>query len=1235
MLDTTGTGIEDRKALARKAVEGELLTRERVRLVIVPDPFGGERFIFERPAGASIADLFAFAESEGRVPRRLSSISLAYLEGQPIPREHWHRVRPKPGTITIMRAIPEGGLRGILQIFIAIAAIAVQFIPGIGQIAGVALTLAIGIGGNLLLNALYPVRPPQLNVEQQEARRELYSFGGIRNQAELFGPIPSLLGTMRVYARLGAKPYTEIVGEDQFFRGLFVWAYGPIDLASLQIGETPLSNLDELEIEHNYGYESDNSHSLFPSQVFQQDLTIDLKESAGEWITLNTQPDTDEWAVDFVAPQGILYIAPNGSRQQLTLTIESRYRPVGGGAWTNLPNITWSGKTQNPLRRGLRWVPAEGRGQYELQGRLLAVPENLDDGSLTLWQVIFSALRSFRNDPPITFPKPLATTAIRVKMTGQLNGALDTLNAICTSRVRAFNGSSWDEDTPSNNPGDLGPWVLQGPANARPYSDDEIHWESWQEFWAFCELHNYRFNMWRSTRQSVMDTVADICAAARGSPAVIDGKQGVIFDQPDSPIVQHFTPRNSRNFRSRRHYRYWPHAWRVRFLNEDMGYNEDERIVFDDGFDENNATRYEGMEFPGVTSSDQNWKLGRFHIAQLRLRPEDYSLEADFEQLVCTRGDRVVAAYDVPLWGLASGRVAALSASLPQSVTLDEEVTQEAGKMYAIRFRLADGSGLTRAVTTQAGTSRTLQLTGSGDMPTVGDLGTFGESGLEVVALRVKAIDHLEEGAARITLVDDAPAISEADSGEIPAYESNITIPPDPLQLPPQSIQLREFVYLEEDGTPREAILASWQVPRFGVIQSFEVQARNVSLEGDFEPAAAVPAPQLWAEIRDLESASYQVRVRAIFADGRPSGWVESDPIALGALTTAPADVTGFMIAVLGENATLTWNAVSSPAPLRYRVKYSPLVVGATWGSATTLQSGLSSNALQVPAQAGSYLIKAVIQTTAGEIEGVNATIIAANISVLTQLNVHEELTENPDWLGDQEGIAYDSGLGGLALIDVSEASSGSGSGAEFLSEGYYYFSAPIDLGAIFTSRVTIQITAYGTNLFDDWFAPEDFFDPPDYFDLDPGDWQLIPEIALSNKAAADSDPEWSDWAEFQISDYTFRSIDGRIYFGSLRPGVTPVLTALTIHVDMPDRIEADNDLTIPAEGLRIDFLPPFLSLKGVSILAQDLASGERARTSYKDENGFNIEILDSGGSPVGGRSFDYVAKGYGKRIEE
>jgi len=92
---------------------------------------------------------------------------------------------------------------------------------------------------------------------------------------------------------------------------------------------------------------------------------------------------------------------------------------------------------------------------------------------------------------------------------------------------------------------------------------------------------------------------------------------------------------------------------------------------------------------------------------------------------------------------------------------------------------------------------------------------------------------------------------------------------------------------------------------------------------------------------------------------------------------------------------------------------------------------------------------------------------------------------------------------------------------------------------------------------------------------------------------------------------------------------VTPVVTAITVSVDMPDRIIAGNDIVIPVGGMTISFLPAYRHLQGLSIAAQGMQTGDTYDITGKGEAGFHMEFKNAGGASVS-RTFDYVAKGYG-----
>lgn len=137
---------------------------------------------------------------------------------------------------------------------------------------------------------------------------------------------------------------------------------------------------------------------------------------------------------------------------------------------------------------------------------------------------------------------------------------------------------------------------------------------------------------------------------------------------------------------------------RMRFLNETRDFQEDERVVYADGYNETNATNVIEWEQDGVTNPDLIWKHGRLRLAELRLRPEVYTLNAEAESLTLRRGEHVRCQHDVTLWGIISGRVVSRALNSDGnliSIDLDELCAMEAGNPTASVFPLPPTSTCT------------------------------------------------------------------------------------------------------------------------------------------------------------------------------------------------------------------------------------------------------------------------------------------------------------------------------------------------------------------------------------------------------------------------------------------------------------------------------------------------------------------------------------------------------------
>ncbi|MBX4965445.1 host specificity factor TipJ family phage tail protein [Rhizobium binae] len=1195
---------------------------ESVDVYLRRSPLRSEREHISAPAGLSIEEIIERCEIE---PTRL----YVAINGHSIEKENWRRIRVKPGaSVTIVKVPGKGALRAIAGLVVAIfAAVVAPWLAtsvlglAAGSTAASVATGLIGAGislaGSLIINALFPVAKP----DSLPNTTTLYSIGGAQNQAAQYGAIPEIFGTHRISPPYAAGAYTELVGDDQYLRMLFVVGYGPIAVSDLKIGETAITKFEDVQ------YEILEDHTVTPptlytKPVYQEDVSVVLDAETG-WVQRTTADNIDEISVDVSAPSGIYrYKSSNGNRVNYTVTIEVQYKLSTSSTWLSFGTFDLTSNSPQALRRTLKKTVT--RGKYDVR---LSKSSSDYSGKDTVSETVYwTAVRGRRNEPVISFPKPLTLIAMRIKATGQLNGTVNTLNCIASQKIRAWNGTTWSSGQVTRNPADHFRHVLQGNANARPVDGTSIDLVSLQDWHAYCDTNGFTFDLVATEQKSVYERLTEIAAAGRAAVTFRDGRWGVVWDIADSPIVQHFTPRNSANFSSVRAYTDLPHGFRVKFINRDNSYLNDERVVYDDGYDEDNATKFEGIDFSGVTDKDLIWKHGRYHLAQLRLQRETYSLDTDFEHLVCTRGDRVRVNHDVVLWGAGGARVRSVSSS-PDSVVIDDLLTMQAGKTYSMRFRLADGTSIIRTITGLDGQFNSFQFSDTGEMPAPGDLVMFGENGFESVVLRVKSITARQDLSARLELVDDAPAIMDADKGDIPEFQTGIAPTPDYRASAPTGFSYVETVWTTAPAT--SAIDMAWQAPDVGAAASYIVQYRS---NGDAQwiTTSSVSAPAI--RLVDLATGVYDVRIRAVFANGELSDFLTSS-FTCAIFASNPADIEDFRVAINGDIAMLQWTLQADQALSHCEIRFSPAVTGATWQTATQLRTNVVGSQAQVPAMVGTYLIKAV--NYAG-LMSVNAALVVSTVNPLTAFNAAEALQEDPSFAGTKTNVLLaggalrlDTGSDIFELVDWFSVDDFFLSIGGFVSEGIYEFADIVDLGAVYTSRVSANVSAFGELASLDLFTRTDWYGVPEYFGIASDSlWNVRVEVSSTDDNPSGS-PTWSDWTELTTADVSARAYRFRAKLQSLQFDVTPVVEALGVTVDMPDRVIAENDLAVTTSGRTINFSPAYYVLSGIAIAGQDMQTGDYSEITAKTASGFTIRFKNSSGTPVA-RTFDYVAKGYG-----
>lgn len=914
------------------------------------------------------------------------------------------------------------------------------------------------------------------------------------------------------------------------------------------------------------------------------------------------------------------------------------------------PGIYVRAKQGGALRRSVVFQVPEP-GQYDVRIRRLS-PDT--DSTQIFDKAYLTGLRTIRYANPVR-QAGQALLAMRIKATDQLNGAPDQVNAL----VQLI-APDWDEvaeewiTRPTQNPASIYRHVLQGSANGRPATDDWINLPQLQDWAEWCAAEGFEYNAVIDNPLSVKDMLGEVAAAGRAATHAPELKWGVIREIPDAVPVQMFTPANTWGFSGTLNYPDVPHALRVRFINADSGYVPDEAIVYADGYNKDNAEKYESIEAAGCTNYNQAWRFGRYYLANMILRPETYTFMADVGALECTRGDVVKLQHDAVLIGLGSGWITDIQTNGEgdiTAITVDDGFLMVAGKNYAVRIRQNNGKSVYRTVQTVAGEQSTLSFTtpmavpDPTDAPDVGDLVGFGEAGLETISVVIKSITYDADFRAELTCVDYAPAIQTADTGTIPPHQPVVTIPPELMRPPaPQlvSFQSDEQVLIRNpDGSFTAVAVLTLEPVGWPVRLDAVLKVKGIDETEFYTPTYTYSGNRI--TIFGLSTAQYyDIRVHYVTTDGKASPALTLSGVLVLGDTNPPSDVQNFKVSVLAETAFLSWDAVRDIDLDHYILKFSNATEGVTWGSSVPLIPVISREATGVTVQArdGTYLIKAVDR---GGRESVSATLIVAKGAGLANYNALETIEESPLYPGVRDGVVVtDIGLRldnagsvddwenweEIDNVDVSEEG--------MLTEGTYYFATVLDLSEVYASRITALIEAEGldlNNIVDNY----ENFDTIANIDggVDSSEWDVRLQIASTNDDP-EGDPTWSEWRDFVIGEYTGRAHKFRAILLSLSYNITPQVTDLSVTIDMPTRVEgADDVLSFMTDNPTVvPFDPPFKVKPALAVTAQSMASGDYFEITNQTRNGFNIVFKNALGARIT-RTFDYVAKGYGRDITE
>lgn len=1212
---------------------------EYIEVTLVLNPLSqGDRLVVRVAPVGTLADLIsAFVPDE--IEREHIS---AFLGGDYIEPELWSKIRPKSGASVYLRVVPQDPV-SIISILATAAAPTITTAIGLtagtfaASIAGAAISMAITYAAS----ALFGPRPTQ-----NRAESPTYAISAARNGLSPFQTVPVVLGTHRMVPPYGAAPYTEIVGNDQYLRFVLIWGYGPVSVSKIKIGNTALEDYTDVETEHDFDGAA-STLGLYPGDVSQEDLSIRLTDAYTE---RTTALKTTEIGVTITFPIGLFTTNKKGNRVSVSARLVGQYKLVGAGSWTAWFDETYTDNTAQVKRVSQRKTGLAS-GQYEVRIKRFSAEVALTNDKV-YDRADWTDLRSFNtNTQPVLLPG-IAKSAFRIKATDQLNGVVDQLNALVSLKIPTWNGSAWTTATSAtSNPAAIYRYVLTGAPNKKPVAAANVNDAALGAWFTFCQTNGLAFDQVIDFQLSVRDLLQDIANAGKASPAYIDDKWTVVIEQPRSTVVQHFTPRNTRNFAGRILYNEIPDALRIRFFNKNADYREDERVIYDDGFNSANATTFQVIDLPGQTDPDNVYKLGRHYIASARLRPEIFTFEIDVEHLVALRGDLCRLTHDVPGIGQMSGRVVSRATN---TIVLDEPVTREAGKVYTVRVRVTT-TGATLALTVAASvttvTSDTVVVTSGGTGVNPGDLYQFGEQNLESLEVLIAGIEYLDDLGAAVTCVPYSPAIYSS-ATTIPAYTTALSTPVSASFIGPPiptisqvvsdeaALQVTSsgaivpsiFVYVQpgktaktNDGTVTRTAFYQARFRRSGSSDPFT-----------YMPYSAVDSP--YVQIFPVESGgNYDIGVRAIGPDeATTSGFAEiSNHTVIGASAKPPA-VDTFSLNTIGDHTYVEWTYPSIAVDvIGYEIRYSADQNNTTWTTMTKLSDALPREArsFTVPSRSGSYAIKPI--DVLGN-RSVLAVFINASLEDPAAQNVISTIIEQPLWTGtktdvelvgsilqlrDQHVLASWSTLSSVSILGPTPE-------LGYAEIGYYEFGET-DLSEVYTSRITVDAVVSTSGALSSLATWVNLAGVANIAGDDTGDEGSV-ELQVNYSIVDSATPVYQGWRRFVVGDYTARHLKFRAVLTSNYASITPTISALTAIIDMPDRVDYGNDIVSGAATYSVAFSPWFKELRSVTIAAQNMATGDYYTISSKTRTGFGVTFRNSAGAAIS-RTFDYQAIGFGR----
>lgn len=675
-----------------------------------------------------------------------------------------------------------------------------------------------------------------------------------------------------------------------------------------------------------------------------------------------------------------------------------------------------------------------------------------------------------------------------------------------------------------------------------------------------------------------------------------------------------------------------PTTVRASFNNMDDHFRADVEVYQDDARIITYGYRPTDLISIGTTHRSQAHRLGKWDVETVWTEGETLSYRAGLDHAFVRPG-RIVDVMDRSYSGMDyGGRL--ISATLV-TAELDRAVQLDADKSYTLTVTLPDGTLASRAVTNAPGSATTItwvtNLPATPDPNAVWILSSSSLSPRKFRILNVTMADrttfelfgnfHDPNKYARVenNLILESPSYSAIPTGALPK---------------PEAVVVQEFLY-QDATTVQSGAIVSWRPASDPRVRYYALEAKY----GDGAFTQVYFGPDATADLRPIVPGTYHFQVQCMDGVGRPGPWQSYGPIEVKGVYLDPSPVTGLSLVALNGQAHLRWDLspdLDVRVGGRVRVRWSPLTIGASWGSMTDLGPEIAGSAKEatVPLLSGTYALKFI--DIVGK-ESVSATYLVTTLPDVLNRSYVLSIPLHPAWSGTHSNTCAPDGYlqldstGDLdAVADFDAVAAFDAIGDAVQPSGTWTWGTTQDLGAVYTCRIVADLRVTSFSAIDLWDSRPGNVD--DWESVDGNTGTGLTHVQLQIRTTQDDPggtPTWTAWTPFVIADYVLRAFQLRFVITTDDVSYNGQVQQATLALDLPARLETGTITTLSGADTTITYAQRFWATPAKPALTWSAQSGDYPEFVSQSATGFSFNIRNAGNRVV--RDVDYYTQGFGK----